>query len=253
MVGKLIKHELHSTLRIAAIPALIMVLLAILARIMFETTSLEVAIVLLFFYIIFLMATLAIGYLFGIYSFYQSLFTPTGYLTLSLPITPDQLIWSKLISAIAVMFASIIVCLLSACIFFLGLPQEALDAIFDAFATMGEIIRQYISSEPMFFVELVLVVIISVPMSFLVFYAIMCIGQMFTVKNRKAISILLYVGLMFVWEILSTTIIADINEKMMEISYHLAMWVQIVFDAGVAVGCYFLVRYIIKNKVNLLA
>lgn len=253
MVGKLIKHELHNTVRTAAIPAIVMVLLAILARIMFETSSLEVAIVLLVFYIFFMIATLAIGYLFGIYSFYQSLFTPTGYLTLSLPVSPDQLIWSKLISAITVMFASIIVCILSACIFFLGLPQEALDAIYDAFAVLGTLIGQYISAEPMFFVELVLDMIISVPMTFLIFYAVMSVGQLFTVKNRKAISILLYIGLMFVWNILSSTIIADINEKMMEISYHLAMWVQIVFNAAVTVGCYFLVRYIIKNKVNLLA
>lgn len=253
MVGKLIKHELYSTLRIAAIPAVVMVLLAILSRVTLETSSEEVAIVLVMFYAFFLMATLCIGFWFGIYSFYQSLFTGTGYLTLSLPVTPDQLIWSKLLSAIAVMFASIIVCILSACIFFIGLPTEILEQIAYVFSRLWELIRYFASAEPLIFIEFIILGIISIPMSFLIFYAVMSVGQLFTVKNRKGIAILLYVGLMFVWNILYSTVINDIQLKMTEISIHLTMWVDIVAVAAVDVGCYFLVRYIIKNKINLLA
>ncbi len=253
MVGKLIKHELRSTLRVAAIPAIVTVLLAILSRILIETSNPGLALTILLFYIFSVSATLFIGYFFGISSFYQSLFTGNGYLTLSLPVTPDQLIWSKLISAITVMFASIILCCLSACIFFLGLPQEVLDEILNSFAYIGETIKDFANGEPMFFVEVVISMIISVPMSFLVFYAVMSVGQLFTVKNRKAISVLLYIGLVFVWSVLNQTIFSDINEKMIEVSVHLAMWVQIIFNAAVTVGCYFLVRYIIKNKINLLA
>lgn len=253
MVAKLIKHELISTWRVAAIPALVMVLLAILSRITIETSSPELAIVLVIFYFFFTMATLLIGFWFGIYSFYQSLFTGTGYLTLSLPVTPDQLIWSKLISAIVVMFASIIVCILSACIFFIGLPTEILQAISEAFSRLGELIRYFASAEPIIFLEIIICIIFSIPMSFLIFYAVMSIGQLFTVKNRKGIAILLYVGLMFVWEILYSTIISKLQTQMLEVSIHLLMWVDIAAIAAVDTGCYFLVRYIIKNKVNLLA
>ncbi|MDE6585870.1 MAG: hypothetical protein K2K80_04245 [Clostridia bacterium] len=253
MVGKLIKHELRNIFRIALIPAIIMLLLAILARITIETSNPGLGISIMMFYIFSIMVTLIIGYFFGISSFYQSLFTSTGYLTLSLPINPDQLIWAKLISAITVMFGSIILCLLSSCIFFVGLPQEVLQAIGDAFSEAGALIGQFANAEPLFFFELVLLIIISVPMTFLVFYAVMSVGQLFTVKNRKAISILLYVGIMFVWQILNSTIIADINEAMTRVSVHLTMWIEIIFNAGVTVGCYFLTRYIIKNKVNLLA
>ena len=253
MVGKLIKHELRSTVRVAAIPALVMVLLAILARVMVETSSMGIAITLVAFYIFFMMATLFIGFWFGIYSFYQSLFTGTGYLTLSLPVTPDQLIWSKLLSAIAVMFASIIICILSACIFFIGLPAEVLEMIGEFFSAMGEAIKLFAEGEPLFFFELVLLGILFIPMSFLIFYAVMSVGQLFTVKNRKGIAILLYVGLMFVWNILYTSVIINIQIKMTEVSIHLAMWVDIAFVAAVDIGCYFLVRFIIKNKVNLLA
>ena len=105
----------------------------------------------------------------------------------------------------------------------------------------------------MVFVELILFAIVYVPMMFLVFYTVMCIGQLFTVKNRKAIAILIYVGIVFVWSVFNQAIFTHINSSMAEVSIHLAMWVNIVFYAAVSVGCYFFVRYVIKNKVNLLA
>lgn len=252
MVGKLIKHELYSTVRIAAIPALVMVLLAILARIMIATTSFNLTIMLVSFYVFSVVITAFIGYFFGIYSFYQSLFTSTGYLTLSLPVTADQLIWAKLISAITVMFASIIICLLSTLIFFVGQPAELLEEIGEAFSFIGEEIKYFASAEPFFFVELVILVIITVPMTFLIFYAVMSVGQLFTVKNRKGIAILLYIGLIFVWNIFSDTALAALDEAMLKVSVHLYMWIKIIFYAAVNVGCYFLVRYIIRNKVNLI-
>ena len=253
MVGKLIKHELFSTVRIAAIPAAIMVLLAVFARIMLETSSLSLTILIFVFYIFSVYATLIIGYCFGIHSFYQSLFTSTGYLTLSLPITPDQLIWSKLISAITVMFASLIICILSACIFFIGLSTETLKAIDEGISFIGSLLTQQTPEQSLFIFELILLIILAIPMSFLVFYAVVCIGQLFTIKNRKGITILLYVGIIFAWSTLHQLAIAPLLELTTKVSIHLTMWLIIIFCAGVGVGCYFIVRYIIKNKVNLIA
>lgn len=253
MVGKLIKHELISTLRIALIPAIVMVLLAILARIMSETSSGVLTLVIILFYVFAVIATLIIGYFFGVYSFYQSLFTGTGYLTLSLPVTPDQLIWSKLLSAIIVMFSSIIICILSACIFLIGASADVFAILERIFSALGEMINYIVDVEPLIVTEFIIYSIISVPMMFLVFYAIMSIGQLFTVKNRKGMAVALYIGLIFVWNILNTTIFRQLTVMMLEVSIHLYMWVQIAFTAAVNVGCYFLVRYIIKNKVNLLA
>ena len=252
MVGKLIKHELFSIARIGAIPAGIMVLLAILARIMIATSSISLAVIILMFYIFSVIATLIIGYLFGIQSFYQSLFTGNGYLTLSLPVTADQLIWSKLISAITIMFASIIITILSALIFFIGLPAETLEAMYEGVSIMGDIIAEYVKIDALLVFETILMIIISIPMSFLVFYAVMSIGQLFTVKNRKHIAILLYVGLIFGWSILSQFAIEPIFELTTKVSIHFTMWLRIVFNAGITVGCYFIVRYIIRNKINLL-
>ena len=252
MVGKLIKHELFSTVRVAAIPAAVMIILAVLSRIMLETSNPGLAFMIIMFYFFFVFATLLIGYFFGIHSFYQSLFTGNGYLTLSLPVSADQLIWAKLISAITVMFASIIVTILSACIFFIGLPAEVYEEIEEGFIYIGEIIS-LADIEPLFVFELILLMIIGVPMSFLVFYAVMCVGQLFTVKNRKGIAIALYIGLLFAWSTLNQLVFEPILAKAAEVSIHLSMWLRIVFYAAVTVGSYFIVRYIIRNKVNLLA
>lgn len=252
MVGKLIKHELFSTVRVAVIPAIIMLLLAVLLRIMIETSNISLIILILVFYVYSMFATVLIGYFFGINSFYRSLFTGTGYLTLSLPVNCDQLIWSKLISAIVVMFASIIVCLLSTFIFFIGLSPEILESINEAFSTLGYIFTEFIVLEPLITFEGILLGIVYIPMSFLVFYAVMCIGQLFTVKNRKGIAILLFVGLVFVCSILNQLAVTPLLEKTTEISIHLTLWLKIVFYTAVDIGCYFLVRYIIKNKVNLI-
>ena len=252
MVGKLIKHELFSTVRVAAIPAAVMILLAVLSRITLETSKPGLAIMIIMFYFFFVFATLLIGYFFGIHSFYQSLFTGNGYLTMSLPVTADQLIWSKLISAITVMFASIILTILSACIFFIGLPAEVYEEIEEDLIYIGDIIN-LANIEPLFVFELILIFIIGVPMSFLVFYAVMSVGHLFTVKNRKGIAIALYVGLLFVWSTLNQLVIAPILVKATEVSIHLTMWLKIVFYAAVTVGSYFIVRHIIKNKMNLLA
>lgn len=252
MVGKLIKHELINTLRIAAIPALGMVLLAIASRIMLETSDLTLPIILIFFYVFSVIATIVIGYFFGVSSFYQSLFTGTGYLTLSLPVTADQLILSKLLSAITVMFASIIAAFLSALIFFIGLPQATLEQIFSTFDTIGNVFILLTEREPFLVAECVIYAIVNIPMWYLIFYAVMCVGQLFTIKNRKAMTLLLYVGLMFVWNIFSSTVVSPVMEKINDVSIHLGMWIAIIFCAGVDVGCYFFVRFVIKNKVNLL-
>ena len=253
MVGKLIKHELFSIVRIASIPAGAMVLLAVLSRIMLETSSEDLTAIIFMFYIFSVIATLIIGYFFGVHSFYQSLFTGNGYLTLSLPVTADQLIWAKLISAVTVIFASIIVCLLTSLIFFIGLPAKNYLEILEGFSILTMIIYEHITFGPLTIFELILSGIISIPASFLLFYAVMSIGQLFTVKSRKRIAIWLYVGLIFAWSIVRQTAFGPLLEKITEISIHLTMWLRIIFSLGVAVGCYFIVRHIIKNKVNLLA
>lgn len=249
MVGKLIKHELRSILRIAIIPAIVMIVLAILSRIMLETSNGSTTFIIVMFYIYSVLATILIGFCFGIRNFYETIFTGTGYLTLSLPVTADQLILSKLISAITITFASYVVSALSACIFFIGASVDIWAYLGDFFVN----IANAASNNPLLFTEIIILGIISIPASFLVLYAIMSVSQLFTVKNRKVIAVLIAVGLYFTVGVLFSSVLFDLFITAKEISIHGLMWGCIIFTAAVDVGCYFLVRHIIKNKINLLA
>lgn len=255
MVGKLIKHELHCIFRVAFVPAIIMILLAIFSRVSLAVDAENgAAYVLLFFYIYAMIATVGVCFFFGISRFYKSLFTGEGYMTLSLPVTADQLIISKLLSSVIAEFFGIIACALSACIFLIGLPQDIYSEMGIILEYLGIGISDLWLSDPLLGVEMIIYFILSIPAGFLEFYFVMSIAQLFTVKNRKGIAVLLYVGIVFVFSLLNTVVVMPLLDTIsLNVSPHLTTWIQIIFIAAVDVVCYLVVRYILRNKVNLIA
>lgn len=120
------------------------------------------------------------------------------------------------------------------------------------FCSPSSAISAYLASDPMLIVELVLSVIVSIPMSLLVLYLIASIGQLFT-KHRKLISVAIGIAaLIVVLPLLNTYCFQPILEAAQEVSIHLSMWIQIIAYAAIDVGCFFLVRYILTHKLNLI-
>ena len=132
MVAKLIKHELYRISRVAAIPAAAMLALAIIFRISLINYSGEVAlpVIIGIFYGVAVLGTLLVCAWVGISRFYTTLFTREGYMTLSLPVTADQLIVSKLLSSIVAVICGFMVCMLSLFILMIG-QQVNLNVVFD--------------------------------------------------------------------------------------------------------------------------
>ena len=152
------------------------------------------------------------------------------------------------------MFFGIIVCLLSGCIFLIGLAEEFYAELGVILQNLGIMFSDIWLSEPLLVVEYVIYEILSIPASFLVFYFIMSIAQLFTVKNRKVIAVLMFLGSAFVLSLLNTTLISPMLDAITNnVSIHLTMWIQIIVIAAVNVGCYLFVRYVLRNKVNLIA
>lgn len=255
MVIKLIKHELIALFRVVFIPAAVMLGLAILFRISLigESEGMPMQSLLGMFYVFAIMATMLVCFAMGIERFSKSFFTGEGYMTLSLPVTPCQLIWAKLLTALLTMLFGAVVCILSSLIFLIGLDQgiwQFLGVLFEAF---GSWIWTAISYDPMIAVEAVLMMIVSVPATLLEFYLVISIGQMFTTKNRKGMTVLIYLAAMFIWGLISSLITEPIMEAASAVSYHLALWIVILFQAAIDVGCFFGVKYILTHKVNLTA
>ena len=255
MVAKLLKHELSRIARTAAIPVIAMIALAVLFRISLINYSGDMALPIIIgvFYVIAIVVTLIVCAWVGIVRFYRTLFTPEGYMTLSLPVTADQLIISKLVSSLIAVVCGAIVCVLSALILLIGQPlsitvlvEEVLSEIAYFFSFTSQ------AAGPLYTFEVVLLIIFSIPEAFLLFYLAMSVGQLFTTKNRTVITLVLYFVVAFVWSIIYNSVGIVVLEAASKVSVHLAIWIQIILTLAVDVGSYFIIRYIIKNKVNLL-
>lgn len=253
MVGKLMKHELFNIFRVAIFPVIVMLLLAVVCRVTLLVASDSAIIwILVMFYGFAILATLCVCGLIGVSRFYKTFFTGEGYMTMSLPVTPDQLIWAELLSSIIALFFGVIACALSTCIFLVG-AQEEIGAIAEEFYFYGEYLQMLAENDPLKIFETIVLIIVSVPAVFLEFFFVMSIGQLVTVKNRKGIAVGLYILIAFVWSILSQIVWYPLLETAAQISEHLSTWLTIIGTAAIDLICYFVVRYILKNKVNLVA
>lgn len=260
MVRKLIKHELIALFRIVYIPAIAAVALAVLLRISIainggsgETTVPWMIITLSMSYVCALSATSLVCFFMSVSRFYKSLFSGEGYMTLSLPVTASQLIWAKLLSALVVMLFGAVACILSALVFFIGLPADFYASLGEFFGGLWEAISFAMQQEPLAVFELVLLGIVSVPAGILLCYLIISVAQMFTVKSRKGIMVLFFFGGIFLLNILSSALLTPLIELTVNVSPHLVLWIFIVLISAVDVGSFFAVRYILTNKVNMIS
>lgn len=253
MVRKLMKHELRALFRILLYLGIVVILLSCVGRLL---TAIDpngyLGIVFSVMSIWFAVLVCAAAFIASITQFSRSLFTGEGYMTFSLPVTPMQLIWSKLLSAIIASIFGILVAVISCLILMIGLDAEVVQIITDLFSDLFNMLHAFFSYDPMLGVEFILTVIISIPMSLLLFYSIVCIGQLFT-KSRKAITFGIAIAVIIIaLPILDTYCFTPIMNAAEEVSLHLANWIQIVVYAAVDVGCFFLIRYILTHRVNLI-
>ncbi|HIZ25035.1 MAG TPA: hypothetical protein H9812_06160 [Candidatus Gallimonas intestinigallinarum] len=250
MVGKLMKHELYAIGRVLIFFAIALLGLAVLLRIMFAVApNSTFSVMILLFYVYGLLAMLIAAFWLAIVRFYRPLFTGEGYLTLSMPVSADQLIWSKLFSALIAEAFAVVVCVLSGCIFLIGLDGEILQQLWvvvsELFTQLGFIV-QY---DPLYIVEFVCLFIAALPMNLLMFYLILSLAQLCT---RHRIGMAFVIGFAFSMglSIINTCVLMPLLDLISVL--HIALWVWIALYLIADVACFLLVRYILRNKVNLI-
>ena len=253
---KLLKHELIALFRVLLFFAIAVVVFAAIGRILLAVeigNAGQGILTFLFvlFYVFAIMALVGAAWVLGISRFYKTLFTGEGYMTLSLPVTPTQIIWAKLLSSIIAMFAGCLVSALSLCIFFIGLPSNILSEIdIDILVSFQEWFDSIVAA-PLQFVEELILYIVTIPVTLLIIYACISLGQLFT-NHRKLMMFVIIVALYIVGQMLSLYAVQPIYEAAAKVSVHLYLWLEIFLVTAIDVGCFFLVRYILKNKVNLI-
>ena len=261
MVRKLMKHELFALFRILIFFAAAVVIFAVIGRLLIAATISRggvggtmamLMVLVVFFYATAIILFVGVAWGLGISRFYKTLFTGEGYMTLSLPATPTQIVAAKMLSAfVAMAFASAVSCL-SLLIFFVGWNAQIMQSISSALAEIAELIGEVMAEEPLLTFEYILLGIVMLPMSLLVVYAVISVGQLFT-SHRKGLTWAIAFGVYIVGNVLSATVLSPIMERASEVSLHLTAWIYIILVVLIDVGCWFLIRYILKNKVNLIA
>ena len=151
MVRKLMKHELYALFRILIFFAAAVVIFAVIGRLLVAATlergSVGGTMTLLFVLVIFFYVTaialfVGVAWGLGISRFYKTLFTGEGYMTLSLPAKPTQILAAKMLSAFVAMAFASVVSILSLFIFFIGWNAQIMQTISEALSELARIIGE---------------------------------------------------------------------------------------------------------------
>ncbi len=269
MVKKLFKHEFLAVLRLWLPMQIILMAVALFGRIIqfFETDTQAYRIVFgsaTVIYVIALIASVMLTLIFGIVRFYKNMFTCEGYLSFTLPVTPTQHIMVKTLVAGASMVGTVLVAFLSFMFFTAG------EVFVEVMKAVGYLIKRFSAefgagNTVAYVVEGVLLVAAYILMMYLLYYACIALGQTFK-KNRVVGA----VGVFFIYYAITQVIgtifiiictfladngffvaIADFIDSQPEISVHLILCTLLLWIALLA-GLYFwVVKIVIRNKLNL--
>lgn len=247
---KLLKHELYALFRILAYIAVAVVVFAAVGRLLAETETV-LSRLFIMFYVFAILALIITAWALGISRFYKTMFSGEGYMTLSLPVSATELIFAKLISSLIAMAFATVVSALSLGIFLIGQDPSILNFLGQSIGELFMGFWELAKADPLHFVDEIINFIVTLPLMLLVFYSALCLGQLST-SHRRLLTFGIVVGGYIVYTLLSVFCLSPILDAAAQVSIYLYDWVGIVLKAGVDVGCFFLVRYILMHRVNLI-
>ncbi len=247
MVRKLFKYEFAAYARVLIPVYIAMSGIAVLSRILqiFASDTTSSAILIgssIFMYVIAVLAAFGFVNIFAVVRFHKNMFSGEGYLTLTLPATATQHIFSKLLAALLYSLFSFIAFCISFSIITAG---DIFKEVFDALIYLLKQAKWY------YVLEAVLNAIVGVASNVLLFYTCVSIGQLFK-KNRTFGAVITYFAYNFAIQILSTLALgavagseylSDIIEFILQRNYIISGIMSVVF--------FFVTRHIITNKLNL--
>ncbi len=257
MLGKLLKHEWKATARryglfyliLASITVFTAIIHAIPVDNIFYTMG-ETSLIVM--YIVSLCGVIFCSTGMAIVRFYKNMVSDEGYLTFTLPVKVEQLVFVKFLVAYIWQLVTVILCILSLfSVFVIG--HIEMGEFFDGVSSLADMAGKMV---PVFIVMM----LISMMYQLMIYYLSIAIGQRF--GNYKILaSIIAYCALSFVIELVLMLIILGIfgavgfmemAESMYTVDgmagfYLMTMGLSLV--AGIA--AYFVTCYQLKKKLNL--
>lgn len=249
MVGKLLKHDLVALFRLLLYFSCFALGFAILSRILMTAND-TLSIVFSIFSMYASIALIFVAFFGSIVRFYKSLFTGEGYMTFSLPVSVSKLLISKLLSAIIATLAGVVVFVICGLILLTGLPGDVFVEVMHALGEVFDALGAALSYDPLITIEIVVLILVVIPNGLLQYFFCLSLGQLFS-KHRKGWTFAMIVFVTIALSILNGYCLTPILDVLGEVNFHLAMWVLIAVMAGLDVGYFFLVRYLLSHKLNL--
>ena len=259
MLGKLIKYEFKSTMRIF-LPLYGVILGFTLIRKLLDILNIDFFFsdgILVTTYLLMTIGIIALTFILGILRFYKNILGTEGYLMNTLPVKSWQLVFSKLFTSVFWFFASMLVLLSSVLI------QLSSKGILGQIWENGKMIWDGILQEfgwqgGLLLGELGLMLIIYACYGFLMVYCAMAIGHLFN-SNRVIYSFVAYIGLYFIVQMISLITMVfygfvfagglsflergDIGLTLLTI--------QLVLSLIISVAFYVVTNIIVKKRLNL--
>ena len=273
MVRKLIRYDFQSYFRLLFPVQLIILGIALLNRIIqfFEpqTGAPYIAasayqagfVATLVLYIVSIIVCFVMTVIVGIVRFYQGMYTNEGYLMHTLPVTPTQHIFAKLLTSVIFFLGSVLAAFISFMIVTAG--QVNVEVFKAFFYIMNRFIQAPDFNGVLYIFEILLLLCVSLFHIFIKFYFCLSVGQL--AKRKK---ILLAFGVFFgiyaVKQILGTAlivistfsqnlifVISDWLSDSGELAMHILIWICIVIYSAAALVYFFATRHIMSKKLNL--
>ena len=260
MLGKLLKHEFWATSRIMLPVYAGSLILAFINRLFmllsfrgdFHTAgSVFITILTVVFSLLFAVGMAAVPTVTAIFiirRFYTHLLRDEGYLTHTLPIGIDGLLWSKLIPAFSWVVAASGVMILNLVILLGGIPF--FDEIREYIPTIREMLS-YLGDYRLSVFLSIVIATVAVFGGILHFYFALSVGQL--ANQRKILAAIgVYFGVYFASTIATTTIFqAMIFNNVDFYSVNTFLLISLAIYLIPSVVYYLLTRYLLKNRLNL--
>ncbi|HHV10342.1 MAG TPA: hypothetical protein GXX75_08715 [Clostridiales bacterium] len=260
MLGKLLKHELKATGRLLLPLFLILAVLTVMNRIVsyldiFKGVLSVIPGLIIFAYTISIIAVFVVTSVLIIYRFYKNLMTDEGYLMFTLPAKTRELIDSKLIISFLWSLVSIAAVILSLIVVFSGYSYypDMKHALAMLFRELASSLGNYAT---LFYVELIVMTLLSIINSTLMIYVSIAIGQL--INGHKIIgSIGAYIGLSTVLQVLSVALMAIANLAFGNTFQDITSVPRIIFPFSLAfqlvtsIAFYLGTDFLFKRKLNL--
>ncbi len=218
-----------------------------------------------------LAAIMAIGcvvfytYFYGGYRFYKTVFTQQGYLTNTLPVTADLLIWGKGLTAVIWIVIDFLWAIVAICILVLS-PKDAAEVLRGLPHAVASLFH---NKMPLFTWLLVTTTLITPFCMVIQVYVAAAIGNLFT-GHKLLATIGSFIGIDFIQQVLALIIMAITAPHIANLSYQVrkmtdttyvqvmatdiitsAIGLSLAFSVICTVGFYFLCRYVLEHKLNL--